>query len=475
MSVSARCFEVVQYEIAPGTGEDLGFSENNILSALEHKLIKKWAYVRHDKDVYTDEDELNAKGAEHVRAGEPRNAHWHCVCKCDKAIELDVVARWFGVPVNCIQIGRGRGAFEDKVQYLTHEDEKQQEKGKHRYEDEEIRANFDFREMLDELEEEKLKYGQKLSARDKYRYAVLYEGMTLRQAEAGDRINYMQDLDRLKKLRLEFISKQKPPQSRINYYVSGDGGIGKGLICRAIARSLFPQYDDDDDIFFNVGATGVPFDGYDGQPVIIWNDCRAFELLKILGGRGNVFNVFDTHPTKQKQSVKFGSVNLCNLVNIVNGIDDYVSFLDSLAGEYRTRDGVEIKAEDKGQAYRRFPMIIPLHENDFDLLLNKGFIENTRNFTEYIQYANVRGNLQRVASSCGSNEELARRLEAKVVKPVTDKHQDVLEIAEQQVDEEAILKEFEDYGKIIPPEERQLPGQTELGDFLPVKDTPFND
>lgn len=96
-----------------------------------------------------------------------------------------------------------------------------------------------------------------------------------------------------------------------------------------------------------LGAEGVSFDGYDGQPVIIWNDCRAGELIKTLGGRGNVFNVFDTHPSKGKQNIKYGSVNLVNRVNIVNSVQSYTEFLDGLAGEYTDRDGKQIVAEDK--------------------------------------------------------------------------------------------------------------------------------
>lgn len=435
MAVSARCFEVVQYEINPETGESLGFNENNILSALEHKTIKKWAYIRHDKDVYTDEEEISSSGMH--KCGESRPAHWHCVCKCDRSLELDVVARWFNVSVNQIQIGRGRSAFEEKVRYLTHEDEKQRLKGKYRYDDAEVCANFDWREMLDKLESELLKYGRKLSARDRFRYDVLYNGMTLRECELADRVNYMHDFDRLKKLRMEYINKQKPPTTRINYYVCGRGGIGKGLICRAIARSLFPQMENDDDIFHVVGAEGVALDGYDGQPVIIWDDCRAKDLYKKLGGRGNVFNVFDTHPVKQRQSVKFGSVNLCNAVNIVTSPDDYVNFLDGLAG-----------AEDKKQSYRRFPMIIPLHEEDFDLLINKGFLNNTSDFFDYVEYRGIRGNMQEIALKCGQNEKLRREIENKTVKVVTDKHNQLVDAVAVEPDEDVVKEELSDYGQV---------------------------
>jgi len=239
------------------------------------------------------------------------------------------------------------------------------------------------------------------------------------------------------------------PNTRINYYVCGSGGLGKGLMSKAIARSLFPHLLDDDDIFFPVGSNNATFEGYDGQPVIIWNDCRAIDLLQKLGGRGNVFDVFDTHPSSTgRQNVKYSSVKLCNTVNIVNSVEDYSSFLNGLAGEYTARDGAKIIAEDKGQSYRRFPMIIPLHQEDFDLLLNKGFLEDTNDFSEYISYKNIRGNLQKIAVMCSGNEKLAREIESRTIKTITDKHQEVLEkINNQNLDDDEIRKMFERNGK----------------------------
>lgn len=223
-------------------------------------------------------------------------------------------------------------------------------------------------------------------------------------------------------------------------------------MARALARSMFPQYGNDYQIFFEVGANGAMFECYDGQPVIIWNDFRAGELLKALGGRGNVFNIFDTHPTKQMQNVKYSAVNLCNCVNIVNGVDGYNEFLDGLAGEYVDRYGEEHKAEDKGQSYRRFPFIIPIHENDFDLFINKGFMDGTREFEEYIEYRHIRGNIQKIRQLCARNEALVKELEAKTVKPVIDKHNEAMALdTEQKFTEDEIRTMLADYGTIAPP------------------------
>ena len=467
-----------------------------IMEGVSHKSITKWAYVLHDKDVYTKEDVEKEIArlkkeykkchnalmiteeeyiATHAKAkiGALKNKHWHVALYCDSAVSADTIAKWFGLPTNMLEFPKGRGAFMECVEYLTHEAEKQQALGKYRYPDEEVTANFDWRSELDKFQQSRLRSGKPLSDRDNQRYAVLYDGKTLRQCIAEDKIGYMKDIDKLKKYRLEYITNQKPPKTRINYYICGKGGVGKGLISRAIARSLYPEYKDDEDIFFEVGAKGVAFDGYDGQPVIIWNDRRAIDLLQELNGRGNVFNVFDTHPTRQKQNVKYASVNLCNAVNIVNSVEGYFDFLNGLAGEYQTKDGKTVQAEDKGQSYRRFPFLIPLHEQDFDILLNRGFMDNTNQFEEYIEYKHICGNMQKIAERCGANEELARRLEAQTVKPIADKHHEVMKkFQSETVDEDAIMKEFANYGQVKTPDvgvekfKKWLMGRTGVDDAM---------
>ena len=480
----ARIFNIMQYEVHPLTGEPL-INEDRIKVALAHKSIKRWGYISHEEDKYSERDEANDTTGR-IKAGEDKPKHWHIVCECNNAIEVSTIASWFGIPENFVDVPKGHGAFLDCIEYLTHENPKEQAKGKHLYPDELVKASFDFREELNKRAEKKVKYGRDVDTKTKMLYDVLYEGKTLKQCEEEDRFIYMENLEKLKKFRMEYISKQPAPPTRINYYVTGRGGVGKGLICRAIARSLYPQYDDDYDIFFEVGAKGAAFEGYDGQPVIIWNDRRAIDLLQELNGRGNVFNVFDTHPTKQKQNIKYGSVNLCNVINIVNSVQEYTEFLDGLAGEYKDKDGNTQTVEDKGQSYRRFPFMILLHEDDFDMMLNKGFVENTKNFKEYIQYNHIRGNMQKIAERCGANEALAKELQTQAVKPITDKHNEVMAKFSHYTDEEeAIRREFADVGKtqaqidaeraerelieqVPPPEPEEVHVDEETGDTLVV-------
>lgn len=435
----ARIFNVMQYEKHPTTGEEL-LNEETIKSALTHKSIKRWAYCMHDKDVYSAQDEED--NPEHEE-GKEKPRHWHIVMQCGSAVEIGTIAKWLGIAENFIDIPKGRGAgkFLDCVKYLTHEDPKQQIMGKHLYPDKEIKANFDFRAELKRRDEDREKYGEDLNPEDKMCYDVMYLGKTLRQCEIDDRVLYMKNFERLAKLRLEYIKSMNPPDIRINYYLYGRAGIGKDLTARALARALFPNLEADDDIFFSIGADNATFEGYDGQPVIIWSDCRSLQLLKILKGRENFFTVFDTHPIKKRQNVKFGSVNLCNVVNIINGQEDYQKFLDSIVQEKDPVTGRWVTMEDKGQSYRRFPFIIPLHDEDFDLLINKGFYENTNLFTEYYRYNGIRGSIQNIVIACGGEKtKEARRLSDNTIKPVVDKYNEVVEKNHHEPDAERIKK-----------------------------------
>lgn len=455
MALKSRIFNIMQYEKHPETGEIL-LTREQIKDGLAHRTIKRWAYICHDRDVYSEIDErYNAK---HVK-GSRKPRHWHIVIELDSnQMEVSVIARWFGIKENYVNVVKGAGAFLDCVEYLTHESDKQQKLGKRRYDDRKVKANFDFRKELNDRAECRMKYGKNLSEKDRIRSEVLFHGMKLREVAEKYPLQYQNDFKYLDSCRLRYLlSIAEKPRTRINYYVEGPGGIGKGLISKAIARAIVDREGKmvDDDIFFEVGADKVTFEGYDGQPVIIWNDCRANTLLQKLGGRENVFNVFDTFSQSIVQHVKYGSVRLHNIVNIVNGIQSYREFLEGLAGEYK-RDGMIQKAEDKNQSYRRFPFFLVLHEEDYDLGMNKGVFDGTREYEQYYVYNNLRGNMRRIAERCGNNAKLLNMVTGRVVSPIVEKYNELnKKLCGRQTctDEEVekVLEEFKDVGEQVNP------------------------
>ena len=443
-----RIFNVMQYEKHPDTGEILLTEEQIRVALLSHRTVKRWAYICHDKDVYSALDE--EQNPDH-KAGEIKPRHWHVVLECGSNVEIGLVARWLGVAENFVETAKGAGAFLDCVQYLTHEQEKQQLLGKRLYADSEVKSNFEFRAELDKRAENRAKYNRDLNLKERIRMEVLLNGMTLRQVIDKYPYEYQQDFAYLERCRIRYISKiAQMPKRRINYYVEGSGGIGKGLISRALARALIDRDNllKDDEIFFEVGADRTSFEGYDGQPVLIWNDCRASTLLTKLDGRENVFNVFDPHPADIQQNIKYGSIRLNNEINIVNSVQTWKEFLDELAAEYK-RNGQVHKAEDKRQSYRRFPFFLVLHEEDYDLGMNKGVFDGTREFEQYMMYRGMQANMRRIADRCGDNYELYNLETKKIVQPVMEKHEELKEIMahRQQATAEEIAEEFKDSGK----------------------------
>ena len=67
-----RIFNVMQYEKHPETGETLLTEEQIRVALLSHRTVKRWAYICHDKDVYSALDE--EQNSDH-KAGEIKPRH----------------------------------------------------------------------------------------------------------------------------------------------------------------------------------------------------------------------------------------------------------------------------------------------------------------------------------------------------------------------------------------------------------------
>lgn len=442
--MKSRIFNIMQYEKHPNTGEPL-LNEDQIKIALSHKTIKRWAYVAHDKDHYSDKD-FDDDPNHTIDMVKPK--HWHIVLECSQQLEVHTIARWFGIPENFVDCPKGAGAFLDCVEYLTHENPHQQELDKYRYGDDEIKASagFDFRNELDKRAERLLRYGKDVDERGAMIYDILHNGMTLNQAYKRNAEILSKNYNEFARARGLYLKNMDAPAMRINFYVwSKNGGDGKGLASRALARSFFPGKEDDE-IFFNL-TNDTKFNGYDGQPVIIWNDFRAYDLIKVCGSRGALFDIFDSHPVKQTRDVKYSTINLVNTINIVNSVQPYREFLDGLAGEYADKDGNVNKVEDKGQAYRRFPCIVEVKLSDYDFLINRGFIGDSKSYEEYEVHKNIKAGFKAMNEMLGASEELVRELETKALNPVVNKVNTIIENqGKDKIDREEALKLFGDVG-----------------------------
>lgn len=193
-SMKLRQFTVCQFEKNPRTNEYI-VDLNDIIKRLgSYTSFTEWACCIHDKDVYTDDaiddmrytliKEAKKQGitdevavSEYIssnswaKVGDIKGKHIHVVVKCANSLKIEHIANWLGVPEHLVKKVKGRGAFLDCLEYLTHENEKQQELGKYRYDDSEVITSAsasDWRERLNLRKVDEDKYGVGKNLKQKY-------------------------------------------------------------------------------------------------------------------------------------------------------------------------------------------------------------------------------------------------------------------------------------------------------------------
>lgn len=440
-----RVFNCLQYEFNPKTGQSLNFTEQNIRDCVNHGSITRYAYICHDKDVITEDDVNNSNGMyTKDNVGKLKNKHWHVVIECQNSPQsIKTIARWLGIPENMVKVPKGRSAFIDCVEYLRHSDIYQIIKGKYEYDAAEVCSNFDWETELERLMLCRMKYERPLSQKEYLKNEVLYNGMRLEEVYDLYPTIYQQNMQIFKKLRLEYLNKlAKAPKYRINYYIEGNTGYGKDTMAYSIARSLYPGLEDE--AYFEVGSNKVVFEGYDGEPVIIWSEWRAETFIKNFGGYENVLSTIDIVPKKKKREhKKFGDLRLVNSINIITSTQPYEEFLRGL---------VSSNDPDPRQAHRRIPLIIKIHPEDFEVSINAGYLSKN-DYDDYITWKQVKGSFARLARRLSNYQEVKRVVERKMTEPILEAHKVVENgiVCDEfeGMTEKEILAQFTSYGEEI--------------------------
>lgn len=438
--LGGRVFFITQNATYATTGQTLVTPER-IEKAVVKKGMTRWAWVVHDKDRYTAEEAAKIPGAV---AGQPKADHFHVVVERKSFATLGVISRAFGVPPNAVEI-KPQGSFLDLVEYLTHEHPNQIAKGKYHYDDDDVHANFDWRPALDDHKlARSAKAGQRanLKKRDSIREAVMLGEMTLKEVREKERAIYIQDRRTLHELRQDFMLHQPAPRYRTNYYIGSPAGAvrkgrtGKTQLAKLFARMLYPDLEADECYHVATDAR-VPLQNYKGQPVIIWDDYSVMGLLIALGGREGVWQVFDDHPSASDVNIKFGSVRLVHAVNIIAKTTPYAEYLDGLAGEYTDAKGETHEAEDRNQSWGRFPVVFEVTPDSIEMLVNRGFADDTDDYLAYQKVAKMRASMKAVCSGLDAIENDEEREAATfqvgevLLRPIIEQHRALQPVADR--------------------------------------------
>ena len=443
-----KYFFITQYEEHLPTGRSL-ISEESIVAALRRMNgIEQAFYIRHDKDTYSEEDLVKLKehaddsGRDYsqLKPGDLKPPHFHIVIAKTNRTKLWTIAKAFSVPPERITLLTGQKDFYSRCVYLTHESEKQQSLGKHRYPDEEVRCypEEDFRQFVTDLKKKVSNFNRPKDPRgqmDAYALRVLNGEMKPIDVERENPALYVKRgfADHLDKMRNRYLSSAKAPDKIINILITGQGGAGKDSLANGICHTLFQ---DEDEPYFRIGDQGTGFNKYAGQPALIWEDFRASTFVTLFGSRGRIFSFFnpykDIYDSSMVVNIKYGTASLLSWLNIVTIPDSSENFLKNLAGTYEQHlsNGMvfEHKAEDDNQAFRRFPIVIDAFKGRYKLRVNKGFVQGTREYRSYEEIGTFSSPLEeflREADHLKLNDpdeyaRVLREVEKAVVSPIID-------------------------------------------------------
>ncbi len=225
-------------------------------TCMEHKTIKKWAYILHDKD--------------------DTRPHYHIALYFGVGVDTVNVAKWFelgykddeGVEHTGEQfVERLKGRWTDLLMYLTHGNDSQ--KSKHQYSEDEVVANFDF---MTEIESSKI-----LGDFEHYSYAQ--QLMYVNSLPVAEKTASYSKLRKLWELYCQVLTLNSDRHLQV-VFICGRGGTGKTYYAKKLLDSL--GYD-----YCISSSSNDPFQDYMGQKAIILDDLRdrSFDLddlLKIL-------------------------------------------------------------------------------------------------------------------------------------------------------------------------------------------------
>lgn len=391
-NMRSRCFFITQNT---HYGDVEIFSLDQAQSGCDRKGMTEYAYILHDRDTYSAEDIASGNAPVDAVVDDPKANHIHTVVRRKSMATVGAIARAFGVPPQQVE-KKAASAFYDLVEYLTHEHPDQQERGKHLYSRSEVVTNVaDLWERLDKHKEDRKK--SKVDEKDVFKKVSDGE-LTLADVREEYPDIYVKkgNLSHMRILRNDYISRLVPPAKVINIYLCGGGGNGKDAEGGTIAKVLAELFEWR---IFKVGADNVTFENYDGEEIIIWEDKRAAAFLHACGGRGDAFRVLGPYrkdTDRMVVNVKNSKVTLVNHVNIITAVTPYREFISGLAGTYKDRNGVELEAEDEGQAYRRIQIVIEVERGSYTMHVNKGFAEGTGDYFDYLTTSNLAQNFEQL-------------------------------------------------------------------------------
>lgn len=276
---------------------------SEILEAKSH-VINNYAYIIHDKDLYTKADE--SRNPKH-KAGEFKPAHIHLVLKFERSQpqKTKYICKWFNLAENFVS--KINGSFEDAVLYLAHINAPD----KAQYDVKNITANFDIQTVIDNADSK-----DKLSnIVDRILSGEIREYNKTTEIDTKLLVypDSLRVIENAFKVRAEYLQNTQSERKTTCIYICGQAGAGKTTLAKKIADSH------DMDYYISSGSNDI-LDGYCQQPCLILDDIRPSAL-----GLSDLLKLLDPHTAcsiKSRYKNKYVNCSLIILTSVLK-IDEF--------------------------------------------------------------------------------------------------------------------------------------------------------
>ncbi|EMG9622868.1 hypothetical protein V5420_002123 [Listeria monocytogenes] len=423
------------------------FPFKNMAACMTHikKVIKpkRCAGIIHDKDVYTKEEQLDWEKQYETpfphMIGEKKADHVHVMMQFENPRSLENIAKLLGDQPQTIQ--KWQGNYKNGFAYLIHATTNAN--NQYPYPPEEVLANFDFEEMMLEIQESIKQNTKSTIVKDELIIRACLDQLktgdiTLREVEdlltgyqyakAKNRIENVW-LKRRKDLSENWRKEMIDTGKAIDViYIYGQAGTGKTRLAKEYAKKNKNGY-------FLTGSSRDPFQLYQGEQTIILDELRPTtfsynDLLKLL----DPFNIHSNAPSRY-----FDKVLTADLIIITSPYSPK-EFYQSIEKNDKSFDK---KIDSYYQLARRLGLVLYLTKDTMQIAF---FDEYLQNFI--LDTSSKEPNPYKQLTTDGTlhQNRIAEKLYKDVVKTFYSKDNSKQKTYEKEVSEQATL--FETYTKL---------------------------
>lgn len=313
--------------------------DNMLIELKKRKCITEWAYIIHDKDVYSEEDEKEGKGV----AGQNKNIHIHLYMKFESPQKAKYISKWFDV--NEHRVVELKRKWMTNLMYLTH----MNSPDKHQYDPSEvITSGFDY---VDSVDVNQINTATSRSVRET-EIKNLINDETIREYNIHNYVTHIEYSKYERAITSTFkyvhnrLEEQKKDKNMKVIYINGESGAGKTTYAKKMAEDKNMSY-------YVSSSSNDVLDSYKGQDCVILDDLRASSLAF-----PDLLKLLDNHTNSSVKS-RFKNKNLvyCKMIIITSTLSIDM-FFNGLA---------ENQNEDITQLKRRIEMLFDLRRFDMDV------------------------------------------------------------------------------------------------------------